>query len=214
MVTLVFAGDEAGDVSFAFHKGASRYFVVAVVATAAPDGLRKLLGDLRQQSGLPADYEFSFHALSSAPLRQRVLAALQGADFVSWAVVVDKTALPEPFRVMRRLDFYLYFVTEMLRAIPADQCEGATLILDEFGSATQLRAELRRVMKARAIPRRFRRILIRRSRSESLIQVADLVAGALLRRDAKADAEAYDYLADKMQEVRTYQGNRQANPLR
>jgi hypothetical protein len=38
MLTLTFAGDESGDVSFAFDKGASRHFVVAAIATADPDG--------------------------------------------------------------------------------------------------------------------------------------------------------------------------------
>jgi hypothetical protein len=109
MLTLTFAGDESGDVSFAFGKGASRYFVVAVIATATPDTLRHLLADLREQSGLPAQYEFSFNALSSAPLRRRVFEALAGADFEGWAVIVDKTTLPDSFKVMRRMDFYLYF---------------------------------------------------------------------------------------------------------
>lgn len=206
MLTLTFAGDEAGDVSFAFGKGASRYFIVAVVATADPDGLRQLLAELRQRSGLLAEYEFSFHALSSAPLRRRVLEALSNADFESWAIVVDKTTLPDPFKVMRRLDFYLYFVTELIRLIPEDKREGATLILDEFGSAATQRTELRRFMAARSIPRSFKRILVKRSRSEPLIQVADLVAGAVLRRDAKADAEAYEYVTGKLRRVWEYRG--------
>ncbi len=45
MLTLTFAGDEAGDTSFAFAKGASRYFVVAGIATLYPDELRQLLAD-------------------------------------------------------------------------------------------------------------------------------------------------------------------------
>lgn len=206
MVTLTFAGDESGDVSFSFGKGASRYFVVAVIATAAPETLRQLLADLRLRSGLPADYEFSFNALSSAPLRRRVFAALAGADFEGWAVVVDKTTLPDPFKVMRRLDFYLYFVTELMQLIPSAKREGATLILDEFGSASQVRTELRRFMKVRDIPRQFKRILIKRSKSESLIQVADLVAGAILRRDARDDVGAYDYVAAKLQRVLEFRG--------
>ena len=206
MVTLTFAGDESGDVSFSFGKGASRYFVVAVIATAAPEALRQLLADLRQRSGLPADYEFSFNALSSAPLRRRVFAALAGADFEGWAVVVDKTTLPDPFKVMRWLDFYLYFVTELMRLIPSAKREGATLILDEFGSASQVRTELRRFMKVRDIPRQFKRILIKRSKSESLIQIADLMAGAILRRDAKGDVGAYDYVAGKLQRVLEFRG--------
>lgn len=206
MLTLTFAGDESGDVSFAFDKGASRCFVVAVIATSDPETLRQLVADLRQRAGLPGDYEFSFNALSSAPLRQRVFEALERADFEGWAVVVDKTTLPDPFRVISRLDFYLYFVTELIRLIPADKRDGATLILDEFGSVSQVRAELRHILKVRSIPRRFRRVLVRRSRSEPLIQVADLVAGAILRRDARGDASAYDYVAGKLRQVLEFRG--------
>lgn len=113
---------------------------------------------------------------SSARLRPKVFAALQRADFEAWALVVDKTTLPEPFRVMRRLEFYLFFVTELLQAIPADQREGATPVLDEFVGEPDLPLELRHFMKRRNIPRHFNRVLTKRSKSEPLIQVADLVA--------------------------------------
>lgn len=206
MITLTFAGDEAGDVSFTFDKGASRYFVVAVIATPDPDGLRHLLANLRQDSGLRADYEFSFHSLSSPHLRRRVLSSLAQADFEAWALIADRTALPDAFKVMRRLDFYIYFVTELIRLIPPEKREGATLILDEFGSAAQVRTELRRFMSVRNIPRHFKRVVVKRSRSESLIQVADLVAGAILRRDTRDDADAFDYLARKVKQILEYRG--------
>jgi hypothetical protein len=204
MLTFTFAGDEAGDVSFNFGKGASRYFVMAVIATDEPQNLRQILVDLREKSGLPASYEFSFHALSSALLRQRVLRALQQADFEAWALVVDKTTLTEPFKSMRRLDFYLFFITELLQSIPAEQREKATLLLDEFGGEPDLSLEFRRYMKRRNIPRHFSRVLTRRSKSEPLIQVADLVAGAVLRRDAQHDSEAFDMLQAKYQSVLEY----------
>lgn len=47
MITLTFAGDESGDASFAFEKGASRYFVVAVIGTTEPESLRDALTELR-----------------------------------------------------------------------------------------------------------------------------------------------------------------------
>lgn len=206
MLTLTFAGDESGDVSFAFEQGASRYFVVAVIATAAPEALRQVLARLRREAGLPAGYEFSFHGLSSAGLRRRVLAALREADFESWAVMVDKTALPDSFKFMRGLEFYLYFVTELIQIIPPAKREGATLILDEFGSPERLRTELRRVLAVRGIPRHFRRVLAKRSRSEPLIQIADLVAGAILRRDARGEADAYDYVEGKLRKVLEFRG--------
>jgi hypothetical protein len=206
MLTLTFAGDEAGDVSFSFDKGASRYFVVAAIATVNPEGLRQGLADLRQKSGLPHEYEFKFTALSSAALRRRVFEALAQAEFEAWAVVVDKTTLPDPFRVMRGLDLYVYFVTELIQLIPPAKRDGATLILDEFGSATQLRAELRRFMTVRGIPRHFRRVIAKRSRSEGLIQIADLMAGALLRRDSRRDAEVYEYVEQKFKRVLEFRG--------
>ena len=81
MLTLTFAGDESGDVSFAFGKGASRYFVVAAIATSDPDGLRQRLADLRRSSALPRDYEFKFNTLSSRVLRRRAFETLAGAEF-------------------------------------------------------------------------------------------------------------------------------------
>ncbi len=206
MITLTFAGDEAGDVSFAFDRGATRYFVVAVISTPTPDTLRQVLTTVRQESALPSHYEFRFHTLSSARLRRRVLTALSDADFESWALIVDKAELSDTFKVMRRIDFYVYFVTELIRLVPPQKREGATLILDEFGSAALLKRELGRFMSVREIPRHFKRVVVKRSRSEPLIQIADLVAGSILRRDSKRDAEAYDLLANKINRVFEFHG--------
>jgi hypothetical protein len=57
MLTFTFAGDESGDGSFNFAKGASRYFVVAVIGTQNPDALRDLLMDVRQRAYLPKNRE-------------------------------------------------------------------------------------------------------------------------------------------------------------
>ena len=204
METFVFAGDESGDVSFNFGKGASRYFVVAAIGTSQPQALRQKLADVRHAADLPAHYEFSFNALASTQLRRRVFAALAQSDFEAWAIIADKTALPDVFRLMKRLDFYLYFVTELLQSIPVQRREGATLILDEYGAEGQLPAELRRYMKARNIPRHFQRVLVKRSQSEPLIQVADLMSGAVMRRDAHGEAEAYEAVESKFKGIREY----------
>ncbi len=206
MITLTFAGDEAGDVSFAFDKGASRYFVVAVVATPKPNELRHLLAQVREEAHLPAQFEFKFNHFASAKLRTRTLEALAHAPFESWAIVADKTNIPSVFKVMRHYEFYLFFVTELLQKIPEDEREGATLILDEFGEAKQLYMELNRFMKAREIPRHFKRVQIRRSRSEPLIQIADIIAGALLRRDTVGDADAFETLQQRIRRVYEFKG--------
>ncbi len=72
-------------------------------------------------------------------------------------------------------------MTELIQSILPVKRDGATLILDEFGSAAQLLRELRRFMTARDIPRHFKRVMAARSRNKGLIQIANLMAGALLR---------------------------------
>ena len=192
MLTFTFAGDEAGDVSFKFEKGESQYFVVAVIATKSPDDLRDLLADIRQKAHLPQGFDFHFNSLASAKLRNLLFSSLANANFEAWAIVVDKSNLPDTFKLMSGLDVYLYFVSELIRQIPTEKRSGGILILDEFGYPQQTKDELKRIMKAREISHNFRRISIRRSQSESLIQVADLVAGAILRRDSRKQSDAYD----------------------
>jgi uncharacterized protein DUF3800 len=99
------------------------------------------------------------------------------------------------FRAMNGLEFYLHFVTELISTIPDEKQQNATLILDEFSSTPDLRTELHRIMDARGMPRKFKQVFIRRSERESLIQVADLIAGAIFKRDSKSDSDAYDLIS-------------------
>lgn len=77
-------------------------------------------------------------------------------------------------------------------------------MLDEFGSTANLRTELRRQMIKRNMPRLFKRVIVRSSDRESLIQVADLVAGAIMRRDSQNDSEAFDMISRKIKRLELY----------
>ncbi|GEM_PF-438059 len=212
MITLTFAGDESGDVSFNFGKGASRYFVIALIATKKPQELREMLDEIRTEFHLPAGYEFGFNSMgSAAKLRQKVFNHLSKADFSAWAIIVDKTMLPQIYADVPRLSFYLFFATELLQVIPEEMREGATLILDEFSGEKDLPLELRRYMKKRNIPRQFNRVLTKRSKSEPLIQIADLVAGSVFRRDARGESDAYEKIQGKFVKLIDYQ---ESNPPR
>lgn len=204
MTTFTLAGDEAGDASLNFEKGASRYFVVALVGTQDADGLRSVLENLRKRENYAQGFEFHFNALTTKKLREKTLSALQAANFKAWALIVDKTTIPEPLRILDGMDFYLYLVTELIDRIPMKVREKGTLILDEVGSANVALVKLKRMLKVRGIRHGFSRVFFRRSRSEDLIQVADLVAGAILRRDTKNDSEAIDYIKDKLVKVFEY----------
>ena len=182
-----FAGDEAGHTSFNFEKGATRYFVVAFINTDEPDELRQAVTRFRQEHSLPKPYEFSFHEATGRGIRESFFVMLAEQVFNAWILVVDKAALPDLSRGLRGTDFYSFCVSELIKAIPADRKRGATLLLDEYDSAGKTLASLGRMMKARGINRGFKKIVVRRSQSEDLVQVADMVAGATLRQFAKND---------------------------
>lgn len=206
MLTFTFAADESGDAGLNFGKGASRYFVISVVATQTPDSLRSFLENTRKNLRLAEHYEFSFHKLNSVKLREKIFTSLAGADFEAWAILVDKTLLGDELRSMTGLERYLFFVAELVKIIPAEKRMGGTLILDEFGYPDKTKEELKRILKARNIAHGFRRITIRRSQSEPLIQIADLIAGAVWRRDTNNDTGAYEMIERKIRKLVEYDG--------
>lgn len=187
---LTFAGDEAGDVSFSFDQGASTHFVLALIATAQPDVLRLGLACLRQQRGLPADYEFKYHRLSSTALRRAVIECLQEMEFAVCALTVDKRTLPFFLRVLDAHDFYALLAAELIAQVPLAEREGALLFLDEFDPRGRALLALKRSFKRRGLRRGFCKILNVRSRSEPLVQIADLTAGAILRAVGHGDDES------------------------
>lgn len=203
-LTLTFAGDESGDVGLRFDHGATRYFVVAIIGTDQPEALRQGLRDLRQQRSLPTRYEFSFHRLTGARLRVAVWNLLQRLDFRVWAIVVDKAKLPDTFYAMPGQSFCVFFVTEVVRLIPEHERRGATLLLDQFDEAGRAITALKRTLKARGIHHGFKRIRAKRSRSEELIQIADLVGGAILRKYSGGDTEGCQVIASKIAALLEY----------
>ena len=196
---VVFAGDEAGDASFRFDRGATRHFVIAIVGTGQPDTLREALRQLRRQYNLPPWYEFSFHNTTSTHLRTALWETLPQLAFCVWAVIADKERLPDAFLAMHPRAFHVFFTTEAIRLIPEPEREGSVLLLDEFDRSGKTLAEVKRTLKLRHIRRGFKKIRARRSRSDDLVQIADLVAGAVLRRYAKGDDRAYRALEPKVQ---------------
>ncbi len=96
-LTFTFAGDESGDTSFKFEKGASRYFVIAMIATKQPDELRTQLQKIKTDLHLPDAYEYKYHKLTGKKRGIEIISQIACLDFVAWAIMVDKTSLDDSF---------------------------------------------------------------------------------------------------------------------
>jgi hypothetical protein len=203
-MTTYYAGDESGDVSFAFAHGASDYFVIALIRTNEPDEVRSALAVLKKAYSLPEAFEFSFHGITSERLKERVLNALNELPLTAWAMVVNKHTLSEPFHAMPRRTFYLFFLTELIRSIPENERARSILLLDEFDRGEQVLADLGKMFKARNIHRGFKKIKTKRSQSEPLIQCADLIAGSVLTRYEDGEMRYWRLLRGKFIQVLEY----------
>jgi hypothetical protein len=203
-LTYTFACDESGDPSLFFRKGASRYFVASIVATQQPEKVRMLFEELRLENKLPENYEFKFHNLSAIELQERIFNRISKTEIACWAIMVDKPSLPDQFKLMSGLDRYLYFLTELIRIIPDTARKNGTLILDEYGENSRMPVELRRVLKVRAISPGFKHCITRDSKDEPLIQLADLIAGAISHRDSDKRFNPYGEIERKLIKVLEY----------
>lgn len=193
----LFSGDESGNLGFAFLQGGTRCFVVALVGFEEPDQVREQMERFRKERGL-VGREFSFHETTSQRLKERLLQFCATLSFAAWVLVVKKHALVEPYSAMPKNSLYAFFVSEAIRLVPADRRTNSSLILDEFDRSGKVLLELRRVLKRRGIARGFKKIVAKRSSSESLIQVADLIAGAVFQKFTKGDERFFRLIQEKV----------------
>ena len=176
--------DESGDAGFKFERNSSRFFIVAIVLVENPAPLVATLEEQRLALGRPEGAEFKFARMGRND-RLRVLRALATRGLVARALVVNKQRLVTP-DVRSREGFYQYVVREALKIDFADIVRARLVIDQSFRSkakqadlATYLRRSLNTADAARV--QRINDIAYRRSHREPLLQVADLVAGAIAR---------------------------------
>ncbi len=172
-------GDETGDVGFAFERGSSRYFAIALVLTNHPDCIGREIQNLRLTLGLSSGAEFRFHDMKNN-YRNRFLATIQPLLFTAYVLVIDKTKLEGHWRQIGNSAFYAGCLIQLIRHIPPHYLDGTILTLDQFGSIPATKLAIRRELKQLG-RRPFKRIRMKRSRGNDLIQCADMVAGAVMQ---------------------------------
>jgi hypothetical protein len=191
-------GDEAGQTGFRFDLGVTRYFIVNLVLVNDPQPLREYVDRVRSRLGLSPTEEFSFNK-SSNHHRHDFLSGLSDLDFAARAIVVDKTLLPDDFRHMHSVEFYAFFVAQLLNHLPDSELDRTILHLDHFGAPkTALRCIRQELVHLRPQDRHLlKRIAFKQSHGENGIQVADMVAGAIFRWQEKHDARFVTHIWDK-----------------
>ena len=180
--------DESGDPGTRFRHGSPAIFAVALVIVNDPTPVVAGLDALRQAFGKPA-YEFKFAAMSDAA-RERFFLTLAKHDFRAHCRVLDKRLLLNRTN-LTATDVYVRVVTRALSDV-LDELVHANIVIDRSAKARdaqrhlaeRIRGELCRSPSGDAM---INDIRFANSRTETLVQVADMIAGAVARSRTKAD---------------------------
>lgn len=189
---LVFM-DESGDAGLRIAQGSSTHFVVVLVVFDDEHDAKAVdrrITLLRRELRLSSRFEFKFNKCQP-PMRRAFLAAVAQYGFFYYGIVIAKSELyGEGFKVKE--SFYKY-ATQLVFLNAREHLEDARVYIDASGSK-DFRRQINGYLKRRInLDRRhIDRVGFLDSAKSNLIQLADMVAGAVNRSfSPKEDAQNY-----------------------
>ena len=176
--------DESGDCGFKFGKGSSAYFTCVVVMfeeNSAAEACDRCIDRLRLRLQRPNNYEFHF-ATCSDNVRHEFLETVSQEDFHYAGFAIDKRSLIDcQFQDPTRLyEFSVGMLCEQIKPLLDD----AKIVIDKNGSH-EFRRNLEKSLKARMGEVngrcRIRKVTMETSHSNNLLQLVDMLCGAVSR---------------------------------
>lgn len=174
--------DEAGDPGFKLQHGSSEYFVIACIIFddfLEAEKCSVAIKDLRRRLKLNDRFEFKFNK-SNRKFRQAFFQTVKIYQFRVRAIVINKNQIRSHKLKTNKESFYNYTVMQVLKQ-SNKSIKNAKLKIDKRGERT-LRNELRVYLSRRLDNKNnkiFTDLKFVDSRQNTLIQLADMVAGAV-----------------------------------
>ena len=194
--------DETGDTGFKFADNSSRYFVIALVVFAGQeqaDSTSQQIDALRHELRTP-NIEFHF-AKNKRSTRQAFLTRMRQAEFTAFALVVDKQKL-SPANLPDRAAFY-QAVCGVAFEKASYLFREADIYFDEGGGEKfqkKLASHLRRKIN-RSGEGRIGKVKTLKSAGSSLIQLADMICGAVFRAVESGESQYRDIIQPRLDAV-------------
>ena len=177
--------DESGDAGFKTTRGSTEYFVISLVIfddDLEAERTALAIKDYKLSLGKGDDYEFKFNR-SDHKFRLSFLTAVKSCKFRVRSVVVEKSLIYSKYLRDNTKSFYNFILKQALEHNNST-IKDAKIRLDGLGErkfrqamTTYLRKELNSKTKEKVM-RNFR---FRDSKSDILIQLADMIAGSIKR---------------------------------
>lgn len=185
---LVFI-DDSGDPGFKLEKGSSKVFIIAMVIfkdNLEAEKTSVAIKELRRKLKMSDLSEFKFNK-SSKKFRIAFINTVKKFDFKIRAIVVDKSLIYSQRLKTHKENFYNYVIMQVLKN--SKSIKNAKLKFDKRGEI-ELRNQLR-VYLSRELDNKknkvFKDLKFVDSRQNTLVQLADMVAGSIFSFDTNKD---------------------------
>lgn len=195
--------DESGDAGFKVAKGSTSHFVVAMVIfrdNSQAEATSKAIAAAQVRLRVKPEFKFNKCAYH---VRDDFFAAVHPFMFGVRALVVDKARIYSEHLRDNKERFYNYFVQLLLKH-DNEALQGARIKIDGSGDR-EFKRELSSYLRQQINAGKVASLKFAESHRDSLIQLADMAAGAIARsyrRDDRKDSGRWrDMLASKIEDV-------------
>lgn len=178
---LVFI-DDSGDPGFKVEKGSSPIFVIALVIfhdELEAEKTSLAIKELRRKLGVSDRYEFKFNK-TNRKFRTSFFDSVSSYQYKVRAIVTDKNIIYSQRLKTKKENFYNYMIMQVLKH-SCGSIKKAKLKFDKRGEK-EIRNQLRVYLSQRlenSKAKIFKDLKFVDSRQNTLIQLADMVAGSM-----------------------------------
>jgi hypothetical protein len=192
--------DESGNPAPVTRPSATRHFVLAAIVVANRGEAERAIRRLRER--LEFHHAFKSH---KTPVHIRIellkLAVSLGLSFD--IVAVDKERLPAEWQGRRGLELYQAVVGELLTAVTRNLAN-TILILDKVDRhqtdalKRSIKTKVNPPRPGKENPKRVKKISGHDSKRDDLLQLADVVVGAVFRLMERGDSRCFEIIKSKI----------------
>jgi len=171
--------DESGCPGFELNKGSSPYFAIAMVIffdSMEAERASKKIAELRKKLRIKNEFKFS---KSHPNVKDAFFNAISDYKFMVRALFIDKANIKSNHLRQNSDVFYNYFL-KILLEYDAGILKGASIKIDGRGTRGFVR-NLTSYLRTQLSNVKFKKIKFIDSQQDNLIQLADMVVGAVAR---------------------------------
>lgn len=191
---LVFI-DDSGDPGFKLGQGSSSHFVIACVIfddTLDAEEVALAIKKYRRSIGWGDHREFKFNKTSKKYIKE-LLTSISKLNFRARAICIDKSTIRSHELKNKQDSFYNYAIKEVLSKTAT--LDEADIRLDGHSGREYKKSAityLRREVNSQSS--KIKKVRFVDSSTNNLIQLADLVAGSILRSTQIGKTDSGDYI--------------------